>query len=439
MSLLGPTWRVVATLVAPLLPAYLRGRAGKGKEIPDRLGERYGMAADRPAGRLIWLHAASVGETLSALPLIEALLHAEPDLTLLVTTGTVTSARLLEQRLPPPLAARVRHRFAPLDVPRWVARFLDGWRPDAGVMFESELWPNLIVAARRRAIPLALVNGRISVGSARTWAWAPGLARRILGSFRLILAQTEADRARLAALGAPEAAWWGNLKDSALPLPADQAALDAMREATAGRRIFLAAQTHPGEEAIVAAAHTRLAAAHPGLLTIIVPRHPERGPDIAHALGGIALARRAGGKMPGPATAIYIADTLGELGLFYRLADLCFVGGSLVPHGGQNPREPARLGCPILLGPHTGNFEETVASLLGAGGALRIAPGTDPVGALAGVAGAVLSDPTRGRAMARSAAAVVAGEAALPSRIAAALLPLLPDRSLNLGRMTVEA
>ncbi|MDI3306621.1 MAG: 3-deoxy-D-manno-octulosonic acid transferase [Acetobacteraceae bacterium] len=425
MSLAGTVWHWGATAAAPLLPLHLRRRAAKGKEIPERLAERRGEGAARPPGRLLWLHAASVGETLSILPVLEALAERAPDLALLLTTGTVTSAGLLGRRLSPALAQRVIHRFVPLDVPGWVARFLDDWRPDAAAFVESELWPNLVAAAQGRGIPLALVNARLSERSARRWRWLPGLAREIAGGFDLVLAQSEADAARLRGIGAAGALCLGNLKDAAPPLPADPVALRELRQAVGERPVFLAASTHPGEEVIAIAAHAALAARHPGLLTILAPRHPERGPAVAAEAAGHAVARRGAGELPGPDTAIYVADTLGELGLFYRLAQVCLVGGSLVPHGGQNPLEPARLGCPILLGPNTWNFAESVARLLANGGARRV-EGPDPPAALAAAVGDVLSDPGRGRAMAGAAAATVAPAAGLPGQVADALLRLLP-------------
>ncbi|WP_135468268.1 3-deoxy-D-manno-octulosonic acid transferase [Crenalkalicoccus roseus] len=427
MSLPVLLWRLGAAAAAPVLPLLLRRRAARGKEVAARLSERFGEGAARPPGRLLWLHAASVGETASVLPVLEALAARAPQLSVLLTTGTVTAARLLEQRLPPALRGRVLHRFAPLDVPAWVGRFLAGWRPDAAAFVESELWPNLVLAARARGIPLALVNARLSARSARRWARAPGLARTVLGSFALVLAQSEADAARLAALGAPAPRCLGNLKDAAPPLPAAPEAMAALRAAVGARPVLLAASTHPGEEALAIAAHRLLAPRLPGLLTVLVPRHPERGAEVAAAAAGLAVARRAAGAMPGPEVAVYVADTLGELGLFYRLAGVAFVGGSLVPHGGQNPLEPARLGCPVLVGPHCWNFAEPVARLLGAGGALRI-EGEDPAGALAEAAFTVLSDPARARAMAAAAAAAAATEAGLPARVAEALLALLgPD------------
>jgi 3-deoxy-D-manno-octulosonic-acid transferase len=427
VTLAGWAWAGAAAAAAPLLRPYLRRRAERGKEIAARRAERQGEGANRPPGRLLWLHAASVGETLSLLPLLEALAERAPDLRMLVTTGTVTSAALLAQRLPPALAPRVEHRFAPLDVPRWVDRFLSGWRPDAGALVESELWPNLIRAARRRRIPLALVNARLSERSARRWKrWAPGLARELLSSVSPVLAQTPADAARLGALGAPLALCLGNLKDAAAPLPVDADELGRLRAVLAGRPVFLAASTHPGEEATALDAHRRLVATRfPDLLTVIAPRHAHRGPAVAAEAKGLAVARRAAGETPGPETAVYVADTMGELGLFYRLASLCLVGGSLVPHGGQNPLEPARLGCPILLGPHTANFAEAVARLLAAGGALRV-EGNDPGAALAAVAADVLSERERARAMADAAAATVAAAEGLPGQMADALLRLLP-------------
>ncbi|PWS38407.1 3-deoxy-D-manno-octulosonic acid transferase [Falsiroseomonas bella] len=419
----GPiAWRIGATLLAPLLPLHLARRARRGKEIAARLGERRGQGAARPPGRLFWWHAASVGETGSMLPVLGAMAARDPALHFLVTTGTVTSAELLAQRLPAALAPRVAHRFVPLDVPAWTARFLRDWRPDAGAFVESELWPNLLAEAQRRAVPLALVNARMSARSAARWRRAPGLARQTLGAFQTVLARSEEDAARLRGLGLPQVLCWGDVKTAAAPLPADPAALEALRTAIGDRPVFLAASTHPGEEALALAAHRALAPEVPGLLTILVPRHPERGAPVAAEAGDLPTARRGAGELPGPGTAIYVADTLGELGLFYRLARVALVGGSLVPHGGQNPLEPARLGCPILVGPHTRNFAEAMERLLAAGGALRL----PDAAALAPAIRDVLSDPGRARAIAEAAAAVAEGRADLPERLAEALLGLLP-------------
>ena len=421
-SLAGTAWHLGAAALAPLLPLHLRRRAARGKEIASRLPERRGAGAARPPGRLLWIHAASVGETLSILPVIEALAELAPDVTLLVTTGTVTSATLLGQRVSPALAPRVIHRFVPLDVPGWVERFLDGWRPDAAAFVESELWPNLIAAARRHALPMALVNARMSQRSSRRWRWARGLAGDLLGGFARVWAQSGADAARLAALGAAAPECVGNLKSAAAPLPADPAALAALRAAIGDRPVFLAASTHPGEERMVAAAHPTIAAALPGLLTVIVPRHPERGPAVAQETAALAPLRRADGALPGPETALYIADTLGELGLFYRVAGVALVGGSLVPHGGQNPLEPARLGCPVMVGPHAWNFEEPVARLRGAGALVEVADAA----ALAPAAIGVLGNGAEAARLGAAGRAAVATEVGLPDRIATGLLALLP-------------
>lgn len=423
--ILAALWAMLASLLAPLLPFYLRRRVAKGKEIAERLAERRGHGAARPPGRLIWCHAASNGETLSLLPLLEALAKQDPALSFLVTTGTVTSARLLEQRLSPELAPRTQHRFLPLDVPRWVARFLEGWRPDLAVIVESELWPNMLRAADRQGVPLALINARISARSARGWGWVPGFARALLGRFALILAQTGGDAARFAALAERPVPCWGNLKYAAPPLPADPVELARLTLAWEGRPVWLAASTHPGEDEIILAAHRLLAPDHPGLLTVIVPRHPQRGPDIAALAGDLPVARRGAGQEAGPGVAVYVADTLGELGLFYRLARVALIGGSLVPHGGQNPLEAARLGCPIITGPHHFNFGEIITRLSAAHALVETPHGPGAAQALAATLGRLLSDPTAGQAMAAAAEALAQDQAGLPGRIATSLLPLI--------------
>ncbi|MDB5382948.1 MAG: 3-deoxy-D-manno-octulosonic acid transferase [Rhodospirillales bacterium] len=461
MSVAQRVWHGVASLAAPLLPLYFRMRVKRGKEIEGRLGERRGEGAERPPGALLWIHAASVGETLSILPLLPRLLEARATLHILVTTGTVTAARLLAQRLPPEIAARVQHRFVPLDVPAWVARFLDDWHPDAAAFVESEFWPNLLAAAAERRIPLALLNARISPRSARRWARMPGLARETLQRFTMILAQSEGDAARLIALGAREVTAPGNLKFAALPLPADADDLAALRDATKGRPILVAASTHPGEEAMLADAHALLREQFPDLLTILVPRHPERGASIAASLdlpkrrsageastqldlGALSIEQSSAavpvqptsGTLPAREDGLYLADTLGELGLFYRLADVAVVGGSLVPRGGQNPLEPARLGCPILAGPHMNNFAAITELLDEARAIRRCAP--DPA-ALAEAVADMLSNPEKRRAMADAAARVAAQQAELPDRVAAALLPMLDGSGANEGQVTVTA
>jgi 3-deoxy-D-manno-octulosonic-acid transferase len=414
---LGLAWAGAASLAAPVLRLGLHRRVQRGKELADRLAERRGVDETvRPEGTLLWLHAASVGETVSVLPVL-ALLPA--DVTVLLTTGTVTSAALLGQRLPAMgLESRVIHRFAPLDVPAWAARFLDHWRPDAAAFVESELWPNQLAAARSRGIPLMLLNGRLSERSAASWARVPAFAKAVLGSFAHIHARSEADAVRFRALGALAVETPGDLKLAAPPLPVDSNTLESLRELLAGRPVWLAASTHPGEEALIAAAHRSLQPAHPGLLTLIAPRHPERGPEIAAAL---AAPMRSAGAPP-PDEGIWIVDTLGELGLWYRLAPIAFVGRSLLPPGGgQNPLEPARLGCAVAVGPYTGNFTDHVSLLRDPGGLEELSGPDD----LAPWVAALLADPDRRRRMGEAGAAAAQRHADLPARTAAALLTLL--------------
>lgn len=426
MSALPALWAAGTSLAAPVLRLLLARRARRGKEIAARLPERRGIErAPRPEGRLLWLHAASVGETVSILPVLGELAARAPALTVLLTTGTVTSARLLEARLPAlGLEGRVLHRFAPLDVPRWVARFLDHWRPDAAGFVESELWPNIFAACRRRSMPILLVNARLSPRSAAGWRRAPGFARALFAGLAGVRAQSAADAGRFAALGAPEVSAPGNLKFVAPALPADAAELRRLRALLGERPAWLAASTHPGEEAIAIAVHRRLAARFPGLLTVIAPRHPERGPEIAPLAAGFAVARRAAGEDPPPG-GVWIADTLGELGLLYRLVPTVFVGRSLLPPGGgQNPLEPARLSCAVAAGTLTGNFDEPVAALRAAGALAVVADEA----ALADWVAAMLDDPAaRGRAGAAGAAAAAAG-AGLAGETAEALLGLMRRR-----------
>ena len=411
-------WHGAAGLAAPGLRAMLRRRAAWGKEIPERLPEREGRdSTPRPPGTLLWLHAASVGESVSILPVLEVLARQDPPPAVLVTTGTVTSASLLAQRLPGTGLPWVQHRFVPLDVPDWAARFLDHWHPDAAAFVESELWPNLIAACRARGVKLMLVNARMSARSARGWRWAPGLARGMLAAFDLVHPQTAADAGRLRHLGARLLDQPGNLKLAAPPLPAPADSLAHLRRVLDGRPVWLAASTHPGEEAVAFQVHRALALAHPGLVTMVAPRHPGRGGAVA-AEGGSA-PRRSLGQDPVPGEP-WVADTLGELGLLFRLAPLVFMGRSLVGQGGQNPLEPARLGCAIATGPHTANFTEQVDRLREAGALTVVADGVG----LAQWVDAMLRDPGRRAAAGRAAEAVASGEAGLPERIARALLAL---------------
>lgn len=413
-------WRAASAVIAPGVPAWLHLRARRGKEVPERIRERWGDATrPRPEGALLWVHAASVGEAASLLPVLSALSRLAPDLTVLATTGTATSAALLADRLPLLGLYRVIHQFAPLDIRGWVRRFLDHWRPDAAAFVESELWPNTVLETDARGIPMALINARMSVRSFDRWRRAPGLARALLSRFRLVQAQSGRDAGRLAQLGARGVEAPGNLKFAAPPLPADPDTLARLREALGPRPVWLAASTHPGEEEMVLEAHRALIQDHPDLLTVIVPRHPERGAEIAARAAAFGATRRSQGG--GPDGQVWVADTLGELGLFYRVAQVAFVGGSLVPHGGQNPLEAARLACPVVFGPHTWNFAEATAALIEAGGAVRV----QDASALIGAVGDLLGDPVRRMAMGDAGAAAASRHGELPDRIARALLGLL--------------
>ena len=424
MTLLPALWAGAATLAAPALRLSLRERVRRGKEIAARLPERRGIDPTlRPSGRLLWLHAASVGETVSVLPVLAALARLAPDLRLLLTTGTVTSATLLARRLPDlGLMERVLHRFAPLDVPAWARRFLAHWRPDAAGFVESELWPNLLAACRGQRVPAMLLNARLSARSAGRWRRAPGFAREVLGSFASVRAQSAADAARFSALGAPNVSAPGDLKFAAPKLPVDEAELERLRALIGDRPRWLAASTHQGEEAIAIAVHRRLAPSHPGLLTVIAPRHPARGAAVRDGASSVQVSRRALGEPP-PEGGIWIADTLGELGLLYRLCGIALVGRSLVaPGGGQNPLEPARLGCALAVGPHTDNFAAAVAALQQAGGLACVSNAAT----LADWLDAMIRDPLRRKAAAQAAASVCDRYADLPERTAEALLLLLP-------------
>jgi 3-deoxy-D-manno-octulosonic-acid transferase len=388
-------WRWLGIAVTPLAPLLLRERAARGKEDRARMSERLGVASvARPDGRLVWIHGASVGESLAALPLIEKLL-AE-DIRVLVTSGTVTSASMMQARLPPGAI----HQYVPLDTPRAAARFLDYWRPDAGLFVESDLWPNLLLEAQRRGVKLALINARISERSAAGWRRAPQMARTLLGVFDRILAQDEDFAVRFRALGAHDVTVAGSLKADAPPLSCDEAALAAMRAMIADRPLLLAAQTHPGEDETILPAHDQLRTRFPDLLTIIVPRHVERGPDIAMLCGARICARRAAGEPVTADTAIYVADTMNELGLFYRLPAFCFLGGTLVPMQGHNPLEPAILNCAILAGPSRANSARAFEEVLRAQGFGDVQTSAD----IAREAERLLSDPQAARAAGAAAA-----------------------------------
>jgi 3-deoxy-D-manno-octulosonic-acid transferase len=356
-------YRAATRLLGPVVGLYLHRRKTRGKEDPGRIGERFGHASlRRPEGKLVWIHGASVGESLSALPIIDRIRHDFPDYRILVTTGTVTSARLIHDRLP----KGVMHQFIPADRQVYVARFLHHWHPDVALWLESDLWPNILTKACKAGTRIALLNGRISENSFRNYKRFASFIRPVLKSFSLILAQTGDETARFVDLGAQNVITAGNLKFAALPLPVNDDELADLHREIGDRPRWMASSTFDGEEAIAADIHHHLARSHAGLLTIIVPRHPDRADAIEHDLvaRGLVVARRSHGHAITPETDIYLGDTMGEMGLYYRLADICFIGKTLRTGGGQNPLEPARLGLAILHGPDMSNFAEISREML---------------------------------------------------------------------------
>ncbi|QHC36235.1 3-deoxy-D-manno-octulosonic acid transferase [Komagataeibacter xylinus] len=365
-AVLGAGWHGLSVLLAPVLRVNLRRRLARGKETQASLPQRQGLASrPRPAGALVWLHAASVGETVAILPVLEALLRANPALHVLVTTGTVTGNVILHDRLPAIVGQeRIITQFAPLDVPRWDARFLDYWRPDVGALVESELWPNLIAACHARHMPLALLNGRMSDRSLASWRRAGCLLARMLSTFAWVMARSTEDAVRLQQGGAPRIDLIADLKDAAPPLPHDPAALAELQTLLAGRPVWVAASTHEGEDATIIAASALVRQMLPDALTLLIPRHPERGADIAaHASPG--TPRRALGQAPTAQDGLWICDTLGEMGLFFASGAPVLMGNSLpgCTGGGHNPLEPARAGCPVASGPRIGNFRQAYARI----------------------------------------------------------------------------
>ncbi len=370
------TYRSALAMLRPLAPALLSSRERLGKEDPARRGERLGFPGlTRPEGRLVWIHAASVGETNAVLPVIEGLLEANPEAHVLLTTGTRTSAGLAQKRLP----SRAFHQYVPLDAAAYAGRFLDHWHPDLAVFTESEIWPNLILETSKRKIPLALINARMSPRSMKRWRRNARVARPLFSRFNIVLAQNDRIARTVTELGAPVVITAGNLKIDSPPPPVGASALEKLKSATQGRPIFLAASTHPGEDSIIAAAHDIIAKSLPRLLTIIVPRHPDRGPALIAEMTrfGLKTERRSAVATPAADTNVYIADSIGELGTFYALAPVSFIGGSLIEHGGQNPIEAIRHGSLVLTGPSQHNFRDIYETLIRANGATTVTSADD--------------------------------------------------------------
>ncbi|QPM89257.1 3-deoxy-D-manno-octulosonic acid transferase [Pseudooceanicola algae] len=415
-------YRGIAACAAPLVWRRVNRKLGREDIAPERRRERLGHAtAPRPDGPLLWFHAASVGESVSALALVQALLDRMPGASALITSGTAASAKVLADRLP----ARCQHQFAPLDAGAPLTRFFDHWRPDAGIFVESEIWPQMLVMSRARDIPLALVNARMSRGTLRNWGRFGDTFRYLLSQFCVIRTQDRTTLDGLLTLGAdPDTVAQGpNLKSLIQAPPVDDAALQEMRAAFPGP-VWSAVSTHEGEEEQVLAAHKIARAALPGLRLILVPRHPTRAEAIASELSssGLSFARRSEGHPPGDAE-VYLADTLGETGLWYALSPVTFLGGSFGPAGGHTPYEPACFATPVLHGSKVANFAETYAEFDQSGAARAVADAP----ALAAALVELLSDETPRTAMAAAAATIRDGQQGQIDDVAALLLAkLLP-------------
>jgi 3-deoxy-D-manno-octulosonic-acid transferase len=406
-----------------LLALYLRRRLKAGREDSARFPERQGIASKpRPPGFLIWFHAASVGESMSMLRLLGRLLAERKGISILVTTGTVTSAAMVAARL----GDRVIHQYVPVDRRPWVERFLDHWRPDCAVWIESEIWPNLLLGVSARAIPAALVNAQMSAGTHRRWQLAPRTIRRLLETFDLCLAQSEDEAARLGRLGARDVRYAGHLKYAADPLPADPETLATLKKAVGLRPLWVLASSHPGEEEMGIDAHRRLVELFPDLLTVIVPRHVGRGAEIAAVarVYNLTVSLRSGGLPPHKRDAIYVVDAMGELGLWYRLAPIAVIGGSLAPVGGHNPIEAAQLGCALIFGPHMYSMAGIASELRGDNAALVVFDARS----LADALGRLLEDRPAAQAMAAAGRAVAERNRTVIDRVIHALDPMI-DRA----------
>ncbi|MFT3848124.1 MAG: lipid IV(A) 3-deoxy-D-manno-octulosonic acid transferase [Propionivibrio sp.] len=365
-------------LAQPLVWVRLAWRARKQPEYLQHVGERYGFYPTKPSAPLLWLHVVSVGETRAAEPLIKALLDEYPAHSLLLThmtpTGRATGGELLAK-----YGERLCQAYLPYDLPGACGRFLDHFKPRLGVLMETELWPNLIAAARTRAIPLTLVNARLSARSQRGYLKFPKLIRPALASLKIVVAQTTADAERLAAIGAQNVSMVGNIKFDVTPSLEKRQLGAQWRAAFGNRPIWLAASTREGEEALILDAFERIA--RPDLLLLIVPRHPQRFAEVA-ALAqerGLTLCRRSENTLPTAETCVWLGDSMGEMPAYYSVADIALIGGTLLPFGGQNLIEAAACGCPALVGPHTFNFLQATEDSIACGAARRIGDANEAV------------------------------------------------------------
>ncbi|OGA22798.1 MAG: 3-deoxy-D-manno-octulosonic acid transferase [Betaproteobacteria bacterium RIFCSPLOWO2_02_FULL_67_26] len=379
-------------LLLPIVLLRLAWRARRQRGYLAHVGERFGFYPQRADAPLIWVHAVSVGETRAAEPLIEALRARYPQHRILLTHMTPTG-RETGQAL---FGENVSRCYLPYDYPGAVARFLAHFRPQAGILMETEIWPNLIRACSARGVALYLVNARLSEKSFARYRRAPGFARASFGGLAAVAAQTADDAQRLVALGARDARVTGSIKFDVTSPPAQVEAGHALRRRFGDARpVLLAASTRDGEEALLIEQLPRVDV--PGLLTVIVPRHPQRFEEVARMVqrSGLRLQRRSANEAIAPETQIVLGDSMGEMFAYYTACDVAFIGGSLLPFGGQNLIEACAAGKPVLIGPSTYNFAEAAELAVGAGAAIQV----PDAAALAREAGRLLRDPDAARRM----------------------------------------
>ncbi len=356
-------YKAISVLLFPFLELYLFYRVLKKKEDKKRLKERFGKPTkDRPDGHVIWFHAVSVGEANSAMFLVEEMLKFSPNISILFTTTTLTSAEIVSKKAEKS-NGKIIHQFLPIDSLYCVRDFLDFWQPRAALFVESEIWPNLINEARSRGVSSYLINARMSEKSIKKWKNAKLFGFKIFDYFAAIFAQTTSDKKRIETLTSQEVFLYGNLKSQITELVCDENELGKLEDQIGNRKFWLAASTHKGEEEIILETHKELKKEFPDLLTIIIPRHPNRSKEVQELLKGYNFSKRSSNEDLTDANEIYLADTLGELGVFYRLADFALIGGSMMEIGGHNPFEAIKLGCAVISGREVFNFKEIYKDL----------------------------------------------------------------------------
>lgn len=366
MSTLLTFYRALTGISGPALKIYLNKRLQRGKEDPQRLRERFGEASlPRPSGKLLWIHSASNGEILSILPMVPILLAKKPDWNILMTAGTRSARDSFDKQAANFPPGRVIHQFIPVDHPSWVHKFMNHWHPDAVIWMESELWPNLLHAIRKRNLPAVLLNARMRPNTVKRWRSLTSAVREMLSTFCTVFVMAKNFAPIYQEFGARQIEYFGNLKIDKPPLAVDTAALQELKTMIGNRPCISAIATHPTDEALFAETYQKLKAEHPTLLGLIALKHPSRGEDVRAELAtmGLNVSLRSTGDAITPETAIYIADTFGEMGLWYNLAPFGLIGGSVFPFGGQNPYEGIHFGFVAIYGPYMFNFPDTTAIL----------------------------------------------------------------------------